>query len=177
MTKGFRFAAVLGTATALLGGTAASAGAATLGPTSHSFGSQNVGVTSGAQAFTLTNGCAVTNPIGGGCLFPQFTAPGIGLTGDFAETNDCPLLLLTTNGQTCTINVTFTPTTTGERLGTLTTGGGVAALSGTGTTPAVVPPPVVPPPESPVAPTKKKCKKGFKKKKVKGKVKCVKKKK
>ena len=77
MTKGFRFAAVLGTATALLGGTAASAGAATLGPTSHSFGSQNVGVTSGAQAFTLTNGCAVTNPIGGGCLFPQFTAPGI----------------------------------------------------------------------------------------------------
>ena len=35
-----------------------------------------------------------------------------------------------------------------------------------------------PPPESPVAPTpKKKCKKGFKKKKVKGKVKCVKKKK
>lgn len=177
MTKGFRFAAVLGMATAVLGGTAASAGAATVAPTSHSFGSHNVGVTSGAQAFTLTNGCAVPNPIGGGCLIPEFTAPGIGVTGDFAETNDCPSLLLTTNGQTCTINVTFTPTTTGERLGTLTTGGGAAALSGTGTTPTVVPPP---PPESPTVaptPTKKKCKKGFKKKKVKGKVKCVKKKK
>ena len=171
MTKGFRFAAVLGMATAVLGGTAASAGAATVAPTSHSFGSHNVGVTSGAQAFTLTNGCLDPFLL---CLIPEPTVPGVGVTGDFAQTNNCPAPFMTSVGQTCTINVTFTPTTTGERLGTLTTGGGVAALSGTGTTPAVVPPP-----ETPVAPTptKKKCKKGFKKKKVKGKVKCVKKKK
>ena len=38
-------------------------------------------------------------------------------TGDFAQTNNCPSTM--TAGSTCTINVTFTPTATGARQGTL----------------------------------------------------------
>jgi hypothetical protein len=54
---------------------------------------------------------------------------------------------------------------------------GALWLSNGVATPSLVPPPPTPPVTTPPATTPKKCKKGFKKKKVKGKVKCVKKKK
>jgi hypothetical protein len=132
MKKTFRLMAVLATATGLLGVTAASAGAASLAPTNHNFGNQAVGTTSAATAFTILNGCMTTNPIGGGCLIGQFTSTGVGVTGEFAQTNNCPLLM-TTDLQTCTINVTFVPTGAGPRAGSLNTGAGSATLSGTGT--------------------------------------------
>jgi hypothetical protein len=54
----------------------------------------------------------VDNP---GATPPKIT--GITVIGDFSETNDCPTKL--TVGKSCTINVTFTPTQTGTRTGTL----------------------------------------------------------
>jgi hypothetical protein len=133
MKKTFRFMAVLATATGLLGVTAASAGAASLAPTSHNFGNQPVGTTSAAKAFTITNGCAFTEPITGTCVIGQVTVVSASTTGEFAQTNSCAPIL-TVNLATCTINVTFAPTGAGLRAGSLSTGGGSATLSGTGTT-------------------------------------------
>src|SRR2546422_251431 len=78
------------------------------------FGGQNVGTTSAAQAVTLSN------PSG-----TALTITSIGFTGtssgDFGQTNNCPLSPSTLAANaTCTINVTFTPTTTGSRNATLT---------------------------------------------------------
>src|SRR5206468_65226 len=50
------------------------------------------------------------------------TAPlhitGVSVSGDFAETNDCGKGVAA--GSTCALNVTFTPTASGTRTGTLT---------------------------------------------------------
>jgi hypothetical protein len=142
------------------------AGAATLAPANHDFGTQAVGTTSAAKAFTITNGCLITNPIGGGCLGGQITPTAVAVTGPFAQTNDCPPVL-TVNLATCTINVTFTPTAAGTGAGALNTGAGSATLSGTGTTSAT---------QGPVAAKKKKCKKKKKKSAAAAKKKCKKKK-
>ena len=120
---------------------APAAGAATFLPASHNFGNATVGATSPQQPFVLTNGCAVSNPIGGGCLIPQFTSTvPVGATGDFVVANDTcpdpPIGLLTANGATCTANVTFTPTAAGPRNGTVTVGVFSAVLTGTGVAPA-----------------------------------------
>ncbi|SEB97415.1 choice-of-anchor D domain-containing protein [Terriglobus roseus] len=83
-----------------------------------------VGVQSAAQALTLTN--TGTTPL----TFTSAVA-----TGDFAATNNCPASLAV--GATCSISVTFKPTATGARAGTLTvtTSGTLlpVALTGTGT--------------------------------------------
>src|SRR5689334_10499943 len=65
-------------------------------------------------------------------------------SGDFAQTNTCPVspATLAANG-TCTINVTFTPTASGSRTASVSVSDNASgspqavALSGTGTAPGV----------------------------------------
>jgi hypothetical protein len=80
---------------------------ATLSTISLTFGSQSVGVTSAPQTVTL---------------FSNGTAPlhitEISASGDFTETDNCKKGVAA--GSTCTLNVTFTPTASGTRTGTLT---------------------------------------------------------
>jgi HYDIN/CFA65/VesB family protein len=71
-----------------------------------SFGSETVGVPSSAQAVTLTN-------TGNGTL----TINSIAAVGDYAETNNCSAPLAP-NGS-CSVNVTFMPTATWARMGTI----------------------------------------------------------
>ena len=68
------------------------------------FGSQHVGTTSAPKVTTLTS-------TGDAPLLID----SIVVTGDFAQTNDCPASLAP--GQQCQISVTFTPTETGGRIG------------------------------------------------------------
>ena len=98
---------------------------AALAPTSLAFLSSAVGTTSAAQAVTLTNqGTA------------SLSITNIGITGDYAQTNNCSGALAAS--ASCTINVTFTPTATGARNGTLAVTDSAAGspqtvtLSGTG---------------------------------------------
>src|SRR6267378_481844 len=106
-----------------------------LAPTSLTFGSQLLNTTSAAQTVTLTN--TGTGPL---------TIVSIAASGDFAETSTgtsaCPATLPATAGSnTCTISVTFTPTVTGPRTGTLTITDNASnspqtvPLTGTGTAP------------------------------------------
>jgi hypothetical protein len=96
-----------------------------LAPTSIAFGSQKVGTTSAAQAVTVTNPGATPLKV------------SITISGDFHETDNCPAKL--TVGANCTIDVTFSPTVTGNRTGTLTIKDGAPSspqklpLTGTGT--------------------------------------------
>jgi hypothetical protein len=46
------------------------------------------------------------------------TSPGVSITGDFSETDNCSVAV--PGGEKCDINVVFTPTATGTRTGTLT---------------------------------------------------------
>jgi len=80
---------------------------ASLAPTSLTFSSQQVGTSSAAQAVTLTNTGNVALSVG-----------TLQTTGDFAEVNNCSATLAP--GSSCVINVTFTPTASGVRSGTLT---------------------------------------------------------
>jgi hypothetical protein len=125
--------------TVSLGGTG-TAPAVTLNPTSLTFASQSTGTTSPAQSVTLTNSGTAPLTIG------SVSITGTN-SGDFAQTNTCPLSpsTLAANG-TCTINVTFTPTATGTRTASVSiadnAGGSpqTVSLSGTGNAP---PAPVV----------------------------------
>jgi sugar lactone lactonase YvrE len=76
---------------------------ATLSAASLNFGTLTVGTTSAPQSVTLTN-------TGSGPLNVTSINPP---TGDFSETNNCPTVL--GRGASCTITVTFTPSTTGDR--------------------------------------------------------------
>ncbi|WP_248960639.1 ThuA domain-containing protein [Sphaerisporangium perillae] len=94
-------------------------------PTSLSFGSRITGTTSPAQAVTVTNsGTAAA------------TLNGVTVTGDYAQTNTCGTSLAA--GASCTVNVTFTPTASGSRPGSLNVASNVGALtvglSGSGVT-------------------------------------------
>jgi Beta-propeller repeat len=80
---------------------------ASLAPTSLIFPGQQAGSTSAAQTVTLTN-------IGNTML----NLSGVQVTGDFAQTDNCSAQLAA--GSSCTINITFTPTASGTRIGTLT---------------------------------------------------------
>ena len=80
--------------------------AAALNPTSLNFGNQTVGVTSTAQNVTLSNPGNAT-----------LTISSIATSGDYAQTNNCGTSLAA--GGSCNISVTFTPTITGTRTGTL----------------------------------------------------------
>jgi hypothetical protein len=97
-------------------------------PTSLSFASQVLGTPSAAQPVTVSNLGAALLSLG---------SPGV--TGDFiAQGNTCGAALAA--GQSCIINLVFTPTATGARTGALSLGtnapGGTlaVALAGTGQT-------------------------------------------
>ena len=64
--------------------------------------------------------------------------PRISVPGDYAQTNDCPptLSAYPRQLQGCIITVTFAPTSTGPKNGTLSTGPGgpTATLTGNGVT-------------------------------------------
>ncbi|MBR7830350.1 discoidin domain-containing protein [Actinospica sp. MGRD01-02] len=93
-------------------------------PSALNFGSQVSGTTSSAQTV------AVTNPTSSAAAVSS-----ISTTGDFAETSNCGSSIAA-NGS-CSVSVTFTPTASGSRTGTLTVVAGgqtdTVSLSGTGT--------------------------------------------
>jgi len=80
---------------------------AALSPTSVSFSAIAVGTASAPQAVTLSNSGNITLNIS-----------GIQTAGDYSQTNNCPATLV--SNASCTIIVTFTPTQTGTRNGSLT---------------------------------------------------------
>ncbi|HEV2324412.1 MAG TPA: choice-of-anchor D domain-containing protein [Terracidiphilus sp.] len=107
----------------------------TASPSSLSFGGQAKGTSSDAQTVTLNNGSSVALNISA----IQAYAFGIGSGTDFAQTNTCPKSLAA--GSSCTISVTFSPTTENYETGQLTisddavTGNQVVPLDGTGVPP------------------------------------------
>jgi hypothetical protein len=116
--------------TVTLNGTGTGSAQATLSAPSLTFSSQNVGTTSAPQTLTLTN-------TGSGPLTITSIAP----SGDFAQTNNCGATVAA--GTSCILSITFTPTATGARSGsvTLTDNASPATqtitLTGTGVVPAV----------------------------------------
>lgn len=76
-------------------------------PTGIAFPDQNVGGVSLAQSVTISNN-------GGSDL----NLSAISVTGDFQYVSHCPAALAA--GQSCTVDVTFTPATDGNKQGTLT---------------------------------------------------------
>lgn len=81
--------------------------AVTLSDSSLDFGGQNVTTTSATKMVTLTNSGTQT-----------LTISSIAASGDFAQTNTCGSSV--NASATCTISVTFTPTATGARTGSVT---------------------------------------------------------
>lgn len=79
---------------------------ANLSPTQANFGTQQVSSTSAAQIFPVGNSGSASA-----------TTVAVAVTGDFAQTNNCPATLPV--GQFCQVSVTFTPTAAGTRQGSL----------------------------------------------------------
>jgi|GEM_PF-953297 len=82
------------------------AAAAQLTPAALDFGNQTVGTTTAAKSITLAD-------VGNSAL----SISAIDVTGDFAQTNGCDTAVAA--GESCTIFITFTPTLSGDRTGTL----------------------------------------------------------
>jgi F5/8 type C domain/Pectate lyase superfamily protein/Abnormal spindle-like microcephaly-assoc'd, ASPM-SPD-2-Hydin len=109
-------------------GTSSGGGSATLAasPTSLSFGNEAVGATSAVQTVTVTN-------TGGAAA----SVSSISATGPFSSTNTCGTSIAA--GASCTLSVTFTPTTAGAATGNVTMSSNATdstltvPLSGTGT--------------------------------------------
>jgi hypothetical protein len=109
-----------------------------IGGKSFDFGNRQLGTTSPAQGFALGVFClpdAACN---------DTLNPRISVSGDYAQTNNCPPTLSATGPgqvQGCLITVTFTPTGTGPKHGTLSTGPGgpTVAFTGTGVTTPTLP--------------------------------------
>lgn len=107
-------------------------------PSTANFGSVNIGTASPAQQLTYTFGSAVT--LGSTAVLTQ-GAPGL----DFADagSDSCVAGTAYVAGQSCTVNVTFTPGFSGTRYGALVlndSNGNVIAtgyLSGTGAGPQI----------------------------------------
>jgi hypothetical protein len=170
MTRTTRVILTLSLTAILLGATASATSATrTLSPTSTDYGNRQIGTTSPGQAFTLRVRCTLVVFPTTKCLQDTFS-PSISITvgqfvqtDQFVQTNNCPATmtgLATKPGvdpqkgeASCTINVAFTPTSTGPKPGTLRTGSGgpTAELTGNGvTTPTPPTPPTpgpLPPPE------------------------------
>ena len=112
--------------TAALTGTGVSGPAVSLGPGSLNFGSVTVGQSSAPRAVTVTN-------TGGSPL----NITSVAVSGDYSRTSGCGSTLAA--GANCTVQVTFTPTATGTRTGTLSVTDDApgspqtAALTGQGT--------------------------------------------
>jgi hypothetical protein len=113
----------------LVGPTAAFAATASLSSTSMAFPDQKVGTTSSAKTSTLEN-------TGVDDLHSIAVSDN---TSQFSTSSNCPSTL--GPGGTCTITVTFKPTSRGDKTGTVTVssdasnGSQTIALSGTGTSP------------------------------------------
>ncbi len=103
----------------------------TFSPSSLVFGSQSINTTSQPQPVMLTNGGTAT-----------LTISGISTTAGFAQTNNCGSTLAATSS--CTINVTFIPSATGNATGTLSVADDAAgspqtvSLSGMGASPGAM---------------------------------------
>ncbi|HYL84063.1 MAG TPA: FG-GAP-like repeat-containing protein [Candidatus Angelobacter sp.] len=102
-------------------------------PKSLAFANQLVGTSSATQPIALKNNGAAATTI------------SITVSGDFTQTNTCPVSPATLAvGTSCTINVAFKPTATGMRNGAITISHNLAgspqnvALSGTGVAPIVM---------------------------------------
>ncbi len=111
-----------------------------LGGPRFNFGDRQVGTASPVRQFALGVGCRP----GGEYPCPAPFNPTIAVSGDYAQTNNCPATLSAAapgQVQGCLINVTFTPTGTGPKAGTLSTGAGgpAATLTGNGVTHATPP--------------------------------------
>ena len=76
-------------------------------PSKLTFASQKVGTTSSPLNVTVTNNQTTT-----------VTISSITVTGDFAQSNTCGTSLAA--GASCTMSVSFSPTKTGTRRGTIT---------------------------------------------------------
>ncbi len=83
------------------------------------FGNIDVGSSSPAQTFTLTN--ETSSPI---------AISSITISGDYTETTNCGASL--PGLSTCTVSVIFTPTTTGARTGTITINHSAVTIALTG---------------------------------------------
>ncbi|HEY6273749.1 MAG TPA: FG-GAP-like repeat-containing protein [Terriglobales bacterium] len=100
-----------------------------LSPTSLNLGDEKVGTTSSPQTVTLTNVATVSQPVFGIRIRGTYSQ-------NFAETNSCGSSI--PGKSSCTINVTFTPRSTGVKEASLEVDGGGGAplavlLLGTGT--------------------------------------------
>ena len=113
-------------------GAAAAAPSLSISPASLPFGTVTIATTAGPLTATLTNVGAANLTFSG-----AFT-----VTGDYAQTTACPPVLTPSPapGSSCAVDVTFTPTVTGPRPGTLTilsnspSSPDTVVLSGTGST-------------------------------------------
>jgi hypothetical protein len=98
-------------------------------PSAVGFGTVATGSSSAAQPVTVTNSGTAAAPVS-----------SVATTGDFSQTNTCGSSIPA--GSSCTVSVTFRPTATGSRTGTLTvTASGIAnsiPLSGTGVAPGPI---------------------------------------
>lgn len=120
-------------------GTHGSGGLAGLSSSSISFGGQTLNTTSGTQTVTLTNGIG---PYSGTNVLTFASATSLTMGTQFAiSTSTCSGTVPA--GGTCTVTLTFTPTSTGAQSDTLTfldSAGGAyqtVTLSGTGLVPAI----------------------------------------
>jgi hypothetical protein len=106
--------------------------AVTLAPNGLNFAGQAVGTTSASQTVTLTNKQSVALNIS-----------GVAVTGDYLESDNCASSSPIAPSGTCTIQVSFKPTTTGTRTGQVTVsddapgGSQVVNMSGTGGAPTL----------------------------------------
>ncbi|MET7424854.1 choice-of-anchor D domain-containing protein [Dactylosporangium sp. NPDC005555] len=97
-------------------GVATGSPALTANPTTLNFAATTVGSYSGAQTVTVTNtGTAAAN------------VSGVSVAGDYSQTNTCGTTIAA--GANCTVSVTFRPTVTGTRTGSLTVNYGGTPLS------------------------------------------------
>lgn len=98
--------------------------AVSMNPTSWDFGNQAVGATSGVKSFTLTNSGTASLTLGTLSASGNFALSGNNCTGSIAAAG------------TCTFGVTFTPTSTGVKSGSISIPSNIAtttvSLSGTG---------------------------------------------
>jgi hypothetical protein len=104
------------------GGTTNPTASLSASPSALTFGSQGLNTTSAAQAVTVSNtGTA------------SATGVGVSASGDFAQTTTCGTSIAA--GASCTVSVTFKPTASGTRTGSVSIGGSApvtVSLTGTG---------------------------------------------
>jgi Bacterial Ig domain/Abnormal spindle-like microcephaly-assoc'd, ASPM-SPD-2-Hydin len=110
-----------------------------LTPGAHGFGNQAINTTSAPFVFTVQN--TGTGPL----VITSITTPTLFGGGGFASASNCPIGGVgLAAGASCTVNVTFTPTSNGGKIGALIVAGtslfssGASMLTGTGFTPVAV---------------------------------------